>query len=369
MALNFTFSNKKLPFKNQFIRIVCFIFLILFLTIENTYSASITISTNILYNPTTHAGHDITIGPGGTFTINNDANINTIIVKNGGSLIINAPNTLTVGMISNLATLEVVDFQNGSTATLHSGAFLVVYGLLNNSNNSTGIILNGSVSVIGNITGGNGSQIIGTGTISATGTIITSGDGSIFGTQNDCNPGPCNIVQGCGYLPTTPTANVTLQPTCSTPTGTIVVTAPISSNYNYQLDSGPFQSSITFIGVTPGIHTIKSRLGSSTTCISLPLSITVNNAPTLPATPTITAGGPLSFCVGGSVTLTSSAGTSYLWSNGATTQSINVSTAGNYSVQVTNAAGCQSAVSAATTVTVNAFNTWLGGSSCLELFS
>jgi hypothetical protein len=43
-----------------------------------------------------------------------------------------------------------------------------------------------------------------------------------------------------------------------------------------------------------------------------------------------------------------------LWSNGATTRSINVITAGNYTVQITNANGCQSAVSAATVVNVNA---------------
>ncbi|MBI5217704.1 MAG: T9SS type A sorting domain-containing protein, partial [Bacteroidia bacterium] len=56
----------------------------------------------------------------------------------------------------------------------------------------------------------------------------------------------------------------------------------------------------------------------------------------------------------GSVTLTSSAGTSYLWSNAATTASINVTTAGSYTVQVTNASGCQSAASAAIVVNVNA---------------
>ena len=82
-----------------------------------------------------------------------------------------------------------------------------------------------------------------------------------------------------------------------------------------------------------------------------PQSVTVN---ALPVTPTITAGGPTTFCDGGSVTLTSSAGTSYLWSNGATTASINITTSGSYTVQVTNASGCQSAVSAATNVTVNA---------------
>jgi hypothetical protein len=53
------------------------------------------------------------------------------------------------------------------------------------------------------------------------------------------------------------------------------------------------------------------------------------------------------------VTLTSSVSTSYLWSNGATTQSITVNSAGDYSVRVTDANGCQSLTSAVTSVTVN----------------
>jgi len=61
-------------------------------------------------------------------------------------------------------------------------------------------------------------------------------------------------------------------------------------------------------------------------------TVTVN---ALPAAPTITASGPTTFCIGGSVTLTSSAGTSYLWSTGATTQSINVTTSGSYTVRIT----------------------------------
>jgi len=69
---------------------------------------------------------------------------------------------------------------------------------------------------------------------------------------------------------------------------------------------------------------------------------------------TITAGGPTTFCIGDSVTLTSSPGTTYLWSTAANTASINVKTAGSYSVQVTNANGCQSAASIPTVVTVNA---------------
>lgn len=49
----------------------------------------------------------------------------------------------------------------------------------------------------------------------------------------------------------------------------------------------------------------------------------------------ITASGVTTFCQGGSVTLTSNPATSYLWSNGATTQSISVSTGGAYSVILT----------------------------------
>ncbi|HEX6642495.1 MAG TPA: hypothetical protein VF215_15360, partial [Thermoanaerobaculia bacterium] len=56
--------------------------------------------------------------------------------------------------------------------------------------------------------------------------------------------------------------------------------------------------------------------------------------------PTITASGPTTFCEGGSVTLTSSPGTSYLWSNGATTQSITVTQGIGLTVTTTNAEGC-----------------------------
>ena len=64
------------------------------------------------------------------------------------------------------------------------------------------------------------------------------------------------------------------------------------------------------------------------------ITVTVNPIPT----PTITSNSPTTFCDGGSVTLVSSAASSYLWSNGATTKSITVDSygAGDYSVTVTN---------------------------------
>jgi hypothetical protein len=83
--------------------------------------------------------------------------------------------------------------------------------------------------------------------------------------------------------------------------------------------------------------------------------VTVNP---IPATPTITPGGPTTFCTGGSVTLTSSSASGNQWSlngnpiGGATNQAYSATAGGNYTVVVTTS-GCSSAPSAATTVTVN----------------
>ncbi len=67
-----------------------------------------------------------------------------------------------------------------------------------------------------------------------------------------------------------------------------------------------------------------------------------------PATPTIGSAGSMTPCVGGTVTLTSSAisGGTYLWTTGATTQSISVTKSGNFQVVVKNSSGCRSDSSA-----------------------
>lgn len=78
----------------------------------------------------------------------------------------------------------------------------------------------------------------------------------------------------------------------------------------------------------------------------------ITQSASAPSTPSITASGSLTFCEGGSVTLTSTSATSYLWSNGETTQSISATEDGDYTVTVYNTQGL-SATSVVTTVTVN----------------
>ncbi|MFN5293120.1 MAG: gliding motility-associated C-terminal domain-containing protein, partial [Flavobacteriia bacterium] len=78
---------------------------------------------------------------------------------------------------------------------------------------------------------------------------------------------------------------------------------------------------------------------------STPVSVVINPLPQ----PLITPPGPITACNGTSVTLTTSVFSSYLWSTNATTQSISVNAAGNYTVTVTNSYGC-TGTSAATVV-------------------
>ncbi len=125
--------------------------------------------------------------------------------------------------------------------------------------------------------------------------------------------------------------------------GSVVLTASPGNSYSWS--NGATTQSITV--TTSGSYSVTITTG---TCVSTSpaTTVTVNPVPTA----NISAGGPTTFCQGLSVVLTSTAGSSYLWSNGATTQSITVNTSGNYTVTVTNGSGC-SATSAATTVTVN----------------
>ncbi|WKZ77198.1 MAG: T9SS type A sorting domain-containing protein [Candidatus Kapaibacterium sp.] len=74
-------------------------------------------------------------------------------------------------------------------------------------------------------------------------------------------------------------------------------------------------------------------------CSNTSNEITVNVFPS--SLPIVTVSGPTTFCEGGSVTLTAPSGFSaYLWSTGETTQQIEVTKAGEYSVTVSDGNGC-----------------------------
>ncbi|HRE97717.1 MAG TPA: hypothetical protein PK637_13190, partial [Flavobacteriales bacterium] len=63
-----------------------------------------------------------------------------------------------------------------------------------------------------------------------------------------------------------------------------------------------------------------------------------------------TTTGTLNVCSGSSLTLSANNAASFVWSTGATTQSVNVTTAGTFSVQITDNNGCTNSMSVTTTL-------------------
>jgi hypothetical protein len=134
--------------------------------------------------------------------------------------------------------------------------------------------------------------------------------------------------------------------------GSVTLTSSLATGNQWYLNGNPIggATSQTYIATASGDYTVVvSGVSSATT------TVTVNP---IPSTPTITPGGPTTFCAGSSVALTSSSASGNQWYlngnpiGGATNQVYSATASGNYSVTTT-ASGCTSAPSAATTVTVN----------------
>ncbi len=118
-------------------------------------------------------------------------------------------------------------------------------------------------------------------------------------------------------------SDIIANPTMYTFTYTDDLGNPISNPSNYTLNVG---STVIHVKVTTadGCFTV------------VRLSLTLNPKPVLELPEKI------EFCKGKTVTLDAGSGfATYLWNTGATTQTITVSAAGNYSVTVTNNFGCQ----------------------------
>ncbi|MCB9187192.1 MAG: choice-of-anchor L domain-containing protein [Flavobacteriales bacterium] len=116
----------------------------------------------------------------------------------------------------------------------------------------------------------------------------------------------------------------------------VVLSASQGSSYLW-MPNGETTQSITVSEAGNYSVTVTDENGCESS--SDDIEITVFDLPE----PIVTADGPLTFCDGGSVTLTSSESASYAWAPfGQTTQSIVVTESGIYRVTITNEDGCQS---------------------------
>jgi hypothetical protein len=116
----------------------------------------------------------------------------------------------------------------------------------------------------------------------------------------------------------------------------VVLTA--SPSGAYQWSNGATTAAITVANT--GTFTVSVAAGGCITT-SAPVTVTVNPVPAAVITP-LTA---TTICDGDNVLLAASAGSSWAWSNGTTSQSALVTSSGTYSVTVTNSFGCSAASS------------------------
>ena len=240
----------------------------------------------------------------------------SVVVTNGsGCSVTSSPVTVTVNYIPamSVSNTGALSFCTGGSTTLTAAGGFASY-LWSNGATTQSIIVNsaGSYTVTGYTSAGCSAQ-----------------SGAALVTVNAL-----------------PVATVTASGTTTLCQGdSVVLSAP--AGYSYAWSNGATTQSITV--TQAGNYTVQVANASGCQATSAATAVTVNALPVA----TIMASGSTTLCTGEQITLTAPAGNSYAWSNGATTQSITVTQAGNYTVQVTNASGCQ-ATSAPTTVTVNA---------------
>ena len=324
-----------------------------------TYTASATNITAISYTldaASVTGGNSINPATGAVTYVAGWIGTSTITASAAGC---NGPKTAT-HTVTITPTVGTPSFTLGATTTRCQGVGSVTYTA--SATNTTAITYNLDAA---SVTGGNS---INAATGAVTYVATWNGTSTITASATGCN-GPATATHTVTITPTVGTPSFTLGATTTRCQGagsvTYTASATNTTAITYTLDAAsvtggnsinPATGAVTYVATWNGTSTITA---SATGCNGPATAThTVTITPT-PTTPTITAGGPLTFCAGDSVILTSSTGTTYLWSNGATTQSITVSTSGIYSVQITNAAGCQSAASVGTTVNSYA-KTWLG---------
>jgi hypothetical protein len=310
-------------------------------TVTNSNGCSATSSptvVNVLAAPTAviYPGTNVSICAGSTVTLSTGT-ASSFAWSNGA----NTP-TITVG--ANGTHTVTLTGSNGCTATSAVTTIAVnpipvaTITAAGSTNICSGTSVNLTASTAGSYLWSNGAT---TQTIAAslagtyTVTVTTAGcSATSSGTSINVNPAPSAMVTASG-------------PTSFCQGGSVSFTANAGNGYTYLWSNGATTASITTSTAGNNTVTVTNQIGCSTT--SAINAVVVNPIPVA----TITAGGSTTICSGSSVSLSASAGASYLWSNGATTQSINASLPVNYTVTVTSAAGC-SASSSPTLISLNA---------------
>jgi pectate lyase len=184
--------------------------------------------------------------------------------------------------------------------------------------------------------------------------LVIANAGNYIATYTD--PNGCKATSNFTVQISNPIATIIAPASSFCAGSSLVLTASTGTSYKWFEGTTQVGTSATYTTTTAGAYTVEVTNASGCISTSAVTQITMNAVPAAVITAPVT-----SFCTGSSVVLTASAGTSYKWYNGAnqvgTASSYTATTAGAYTVEVSNANGCKS-TSSAKQITVTATTTW-----------
>ncbi|MBI5217900.1 MAG: gliding motility-associated C-terminal domain-containing protein [Bacteroidia bacterium] len=304
-------------------------------TVTDAGSATTTASGTVTVNPlpTVNAGNDVSICSGNSTTLT-ASGASTYSWDNG----LGAGSTHTVSQSSTTTTTYTVTGTDANgctntdqvTVTVNNGLAPVISGSLTFCTGSSTTLDAGS---------GYTSYLWSTNATSQTITVSAGGTYSVTVTA----------ANGCtGNASVTVTQSSSLSPTI---TGPLVFCAGTSST----LDAGSGYATYSWStgAASQTINVTLSGTYSVTVTDAGGCSGTDNVFVTANPNPSPAISGTLSICSGDSTALSTGTYTSYLWSTGATSQTIYASTSGSYSITVTDINGCTGSDNVSVTVNPN----------------
>lgn len=283
--------------------------------VVNSTVASITADRTTLC---TGQNAQLSAGGGGTYLWNTGATSPTI------SVVPTATTTYTVTATNNNCS---------STATI---TITVNTGLSPSISGPTVICTGGSATI--STTGGT-SYLWSTGATTSAITVNNAGTYQVTVSNNSCS----GIANRAMTLATNPTIDIGDAPLCTGTARNII--ASEGSSYGWSTGATTRQITVS----TNGTYTVSVTKDGCTNSVSRAL--------TFNAVPTAAITGEQNICASSTSVFTASGGTSYAWSNAATTASIVIGTAGTYTVTVSNNGGCTATASRVLNVSTSSSQT------------
>jgi gliding motility-associated-like protein len=286
------------------------------------------ISVTISPNPPVNLGNDVTVCNSATLDAGNQPSNSTFVWSDANGVIPGTNQTITVTTSGTYSVL--VTAPDGCTGTdnivvsIENNLPIVDLGAANQTNCGTL-----------NLNAGNAGATYLWSTGATTQTIdITSTTSNItVAVTNACGTTTSSAVN----VTITPTPVVNLGNDITQCAGVVTLNAGTGANsYSWTGPDGPITGGSTITVNQSGTYSVLANFGNSCTSTD---TIVINYAGQVPS---LNLGGPYDVC-SGTITLNAqNPGSTYVWSNSSTSQTIDVTSSGTYSVTVTNACGSSS---------------------------